>query len=416
MIPLRRIIKDERVQKSCLFVAGGNIKKNKGRIYKKFVALSGGTELARIVIIPSSSAYPVDTFLEFKETLMEITALCKEQIVLVKLAVKNDPTTEADESLWANNANNLEEVEKIKQATGIWFTGGNQHRTTRILRNDDGSNTLMLDALYNLFEAGNCCLAGTSAGAALMSEIMIGGGTSYDALSDKRIVDIDGFADNITSDNFIINRDGLGFFKYGIIDQHFDARDRVGRLLEGCFTEGNKSLGFGISEDTAFLYNRDSEELSVIGNSGVFIIDPKNAISKEMKNLSVYKNVIVSYLIEGMKYDLINKIIVLNDDFRETTRQNTYSPSFMKCFNRSDEIFGFVDEYLLLNKDELNIKDSYRRPFVIVSAFQNTRNESEYYEIRFIQQSSTKRYLNIKTNKYAFINLLMEIHPWKEFR
>lgn len=413
---MRRIIEDERVKKSCLFVAGGNIKKNMDRIYKKFVALSGGTEFAKIAVIPSSSAFPVDTFLEFKEKLMEITALRKEQIVLVKLAVKNDPTTEDDESLWANNGNNLEEVEKVQNATGIWFTGGNQHRTTRALRNKDGSNTHMLNALYTLFENGSCCLAGTSAGAALMSEIMIGGGTSYDALSDKRVNDIGDYADDITHDNFIINREGLGFFKYGIIDQHFDARDRVGRLLEGCFTEGNKSLGFGISEDTAFLYNRDNEELSIIGNSGVFIIDPKNAISKELKNLSVYKNVVVSYLIEGMKYDLENKIIILNDDFRETMQQNSYSPSFMKCFDRSDEIFGFVDEYLLLNKDELNIKDNYRRPFVIVSAFQNTKNESEYYEIRFIQQSSTKRYLNLKTNKYAFMNLLMEIHPWKEFR
>jgi hypothetical protein len=117
-----------------------------------------------------------------------------------------------------------------------------------------------------------------------------------------------------------------------------------------------------------------------------------------------------------MKYDLVNKTIVLNEDFRETPPKNTYSPSFMKCFNRSDEIFGFVDDYLLLNKNELNIKDRYKRPFIIVSAFQNTKNESEYYELRFIQQSSTKRYLNMQTNKYAFINLLMEIHPWKEFR
>jgi cyanophycinase len=413
---LRRIIEDGRIKKSCLFVAGGNISNNKRRIYQKFVALSGGTTLAKIAVIPSSSAFPVDTFLEFKRDLLEFTALKKEQIVLVKLAVRSDPTTKEDESLWAHNANNLDEVKKVKDATGIWFTGGNQHRTTTVLRNKDGSNTLMLDALYALFEAGYSCLAGTSAGAALMSEIMIGGGTSYDALSDKRVIQIDGYGDDITHDNFIINRKGLGFFKYGIIDQHFDARDRVGRLLEGCFNEGEKALGFGISEDTAFLYNRDTEEMSIVGNGGVFIIDPKNAISKELKNLSVYKNVVISYIIEGMKYDLVNKTIVLNEDFRETPPKNTYSPSFMKCFNRSDEIFGFVDDYLLLNKNELNIKDRYKRPFIIVSAFQNTKNESEYYELRFIQQSSTKRYLNMQTNKYAFINLLMEIHPWKEFR
>ena len=413
---MRRLLDDERKQKGCLLVAGGAIKKNKDRIYKKFINLAGGTTHARVAVIASSSAYPTDSYLDFRNTLLENTAIRKEQIVLVKLAVKNDPTTDFDESLWRDNANDPVEVEKIKNATGIWFTGGNQHRTTSILRNSDGSNTLILDALYELYEKGNCVLAGTSAGAALMSEIMIGGGTSYDALSDKKINDITDYRDDITDDNFIINNEGLGFFKYGIIDQHFDARDRVGRLLEGIFVEGNKTLGFGISEDTAFIYDRDKEELSVIGNSGVFIIDPRNAISKGLKNLSIYKNVEVSYLIEGMKFDLIYQEIIFDEFFRETAQVNTYSPSFMKCFSRSDEIFDFVDDYLLLNKDDLNIKDKYRRPFIVVSAFKNTRNEGEYYEVRFVQQSSTKRYFNPKSNKYAFINLLMEVHPWKEFR
>ncbi len=413
---MRRLLDDERKQKGSLLVAGGAIKKNKDRIYKKFINLAGGTTHARVVVIASSSAYPTNSYLDFKNTLLENTAIRKEQIVLVKLAVKNDPTTDFDESLWCDNANDLVEVEKIKNATGVWFTGGNQHRTTSILRNSDGSNTLMLNALYELYEKGNCVLAGTSAGAALMSDIMIGGGTSYDALSDKKIKDITDYGDDITEDNFIINNEGLGFFKYGIIDQHFDARDRVGRLLEGIFVEGNKTLGFGISEDTAFIYDRDLEELSVIGNSGVFIIDPRNAISKGLKNLSIYKNVEVSYLIEGMKFDLVYQEIIFDEFFKETAQVNTYSPSFMKCFSRSDEIFDFVDDYLLLNKDDLNIKDKYRRPFIVVSAFKNTRNEGEYYEVRFVQQSSTKRYFNPKSNKYAFINLLMEVHPWKEFR
>ena len=411
---MRRLLDDERKDKGCLLVAGGALKDNRLRIYKKFVNLAGGTTHAKICVIPSSSAYPTDSFIEFRDKLLEYTAIRKEQVVLIKLAVKNDPTTDIDESLWKDNANNDEEVAKLDGATGVWFTGGNQHRTTKLLRNKDGSNTKMLDALYDIYDRGGFVFGGTSAGAALMSDIMIGGGTSYDALSDQRILLSDDYDDNLTFDNFIINNEGFGFFPHGIIDQHFDARDRVGRLLEGCFVEGDKSYGFGISEDTAFIYNRDTEQMDVIGKSGVFIINPTNAISKELKNMSIYKNVVVSYLVEGMTYDLINKEIVLSEDFRETPQVNTYSPSFMKCFDRSDQIFRFVDDFLLLNKDELNIKDKYRRPFVIVSAFKNTRNDGEYYQVRFIQQSTTKRYLNNKTNQYAFTNLLMEIHPWKE--
>lgn len=411
---MRHINDDERTNKSCLLIAGGALRANRLRIYKKFVHLAGGAKYAKIAVIPTSSAYPMDSYLEFRNRVLECSTIPKENIVLIKVAVKNDPTTDFDESVWKDNANNDEEVSKMKGVTGVWFTGGNQHRTTIALRNQDGTNSKLLNELYRLYNRGGCVFGGTSAGAALMSEWMIGGGTSYDALSDKRAEAFDNYGDDITHDNFIINRKGLGFFPHGIIDQHFDARDRVGRLLEGCFVDGRRSYGFGIAEDTALIYNQDTETINVIGKSGVFVLNTTNAIKKDLKNRSIYQNVVVSYFVQGMTYDCITKEITISDDFRQTTQENAYSPSFMKCFNRSDQIFNFVDDFLLMNKDDLNIKDKYRRPFVVVSAFKNTRNDGEYYQLRFIQQSTTKRYLNIKTNQYAFVNLLMEIHPWEE--
>jgi cyanophycinase len=212
-------------------IGGAEDKGSNPRILSRFLELSGG-EHARIMIIPTASQLP-ETGPMYADLFLDLGA---ERALFTEINQRSD----CDDELL---------LEEMENATGIFVTGGNQLRIAGIL-----GGTPVAQRLRRC-SADGVPIAGTSAGAAMMSQHMIAGGAS--GLSPRE----DG----------VSLAPGIGLTNCAIIDQHFSQRDRLGRLLTA-LSYNPFLIGVGIDEDTAFLI--DSENCGeVVGNGSVTILD-----------------------------------------------------------------------------------------------------------------------------------------------
>ena len=140
-------------------------------------------------------------------------------------------------------------VEKVRHASVVFFTGGDQLRITSQV-----GDSPVFRCLQELYEKG-ATIAGTSAGAAAMSETMLIGGPSDQS---NRVSTL-GMAP------------GLGLMHDVVFDSHFAERGRFGRLL-GAVAQNPRNLGIGLDEDTAIVVERD-EAFRVLGSGAVYIFD-----------------------------------------------------------------------------------------------------------------------------------------------
>ncbi|HEV2746468.1 MAG TPA: cyanophycinase [Allosphingosinicella sp.] len=184
-------------------------------------------------------------------------------------------------------AGDRDKLQVIDDAAGIFFSGGDQLRITSQI-----GDTGIEAKVRALFERGGL-IAGTSAGAAAMSDTMLVKGASAET---HRIGDLH-------------MAPGLGLIRDVIIDQHFAERGRFGRLL-GAVAHNPRVLGIGIDEDTAAVV--EGEQLSVIGSGAVYIVDGEHvsysnvAEARPERVLSMH-NVCVHVLGTGDAFDLSSR-------------------------------------------------------------------------------------------------------------
>lgn len=213
-----------------LFAMGGAVNLQ-GEALKSFYQYCGGAD-GRIVILPTASMLE-DGGTEY------ISAF--ERFGL-KTPARLLPIRRREE------ADYPEYLQALREATGIFLTGGNQLRLGTIL-----GGTQLHQAMINAYHQG-AVIAGTSAGTAALSSLMIACGTSG-ALPRGRIA------------HFAA---GLGFTSNIIFDQHFRQRNRLGRLI---YAVANNPclIGVGVDENTAAILQGDA--LSVAGACTVTIVD-----------------------------------------------------------------------------------------------------------------------------------------------
>jgi cyanophycinase len=145
----------------------------------------------------------------------------------------------------------------LRQAKTIFICGGAQLRFMEVIARYN------LQPILTEVYMNGATIAGTSAGAAVMSEKMITGNQKTDtAYSATYTV--------VQKDNGIYST-GLGFIKEGIIDQHFIVRSRYNRLLSAQL-DFPLLWGLGIDESTAAVFYQDSVE--VVGQSYVIYFAP----------------------------------------------------------------------------------------------------------------------------------------------
>ena len=191
-------------------------------------------------------------------------------------------------------------LELVKEAKLIFFTGGDQLKITSLIGGTP-LNKKLTDGMYE-----GKIIVGTSAGASVMSGTMI----------------LEGDDEESPNKHSINMSPGLGLIRNAIIDQHFIQRGRIGRLLTGV-AENPEYLGIGIDEDTAIIVD-ERKLITVIGSGAVYILDGNSIIHSNVseqhrdKPLSIF-NVKLHVLIEGNKFDLVKKIPfeeeVLRDEY-----------------------------------------------------------------------------------------------------
>jgi hypothetical protein len=157
-----------------------------------------------------------------------------------------------------------------------------------------------------------------------MCDPMIGGGNSLSALTKGIITDYKG-DDFPESDGLLMAR-GLGFFPSGMIDQHVDARGRLGRLIVALIHSKDKfHLGFGIDENTAMIYESGKNRVEVAGEGGVSVFDIAQATIGMKNNLPCIENILVHYLENGDSFNLVDGSIQPFEGKKSTAGNEYYN-------------------------------------------------------------------------------------------
>jgi cyanophycinase len=186
-----------------------------------------------------------------------------------------------------------ENVELMKKAGLVYFTGGDQLRITSQI-----GDSLVYRHMINFYIEGGT-LVGTSAGAAAMSETMLFYGPSDES---NRISSL-GMSP------------GFGVLKQIVIDTHFAERGRMGRLL-GAVSQNPKNLGLGIDENTAVIIEKE-KHCSIMGSGAVYFVDGSgitytSLTEKQPEGVTTIHDVKVHVLGNGDKYDLEERRPVLS--------------------------------------------------------------------------------------------------------
>ena len=286
-------------EKGALVMVGGSLSTSNAAVYQRFIELAGGPIQARIAVIPAASGQPVRYFEQFRDDMVHY-GLTKDQVTLLPIAVKDDRSTpDVDESAWAMGGHDAQLAQSLEQYTAVWFLGGDQTNITKTLL-PDNKPTPVLTAVRSLYQRGGV-VAGTSAGAAMMSELMIAGGDSWHALTAAPSDRYDGMQDQEVGP--LIVRPGLGFFQYGIIDQHFDRKSRFGRLLVALHLNRQQfPVGYGIDEDAALVFYPQRQEIEALGYGGVTILDVRDARNIANPHGFHIENVRISFIQGGDRY------------------------------------------------------------------------------------------------------------------
>ncbi|HWH37089.1 MAG TPA: cyanophycinase [Candidatus Limnocylindrales bacterium] len=250
-----------------IIIGGAEDKVRERVILTRFIELAGGSD-ARIAVICSASSLGPLAGEMYRRIFTELGARSVESISAVTRAQANDKAA----------------ARLVHGSSGVFMTGGNQLRLSTTI-----GGTAVAEAILARHEEG-AVVAGTSAGASAMSTHMVAFGASG-ATPKQRMFQMAA---------------GLGLLPGVIVDQHFEQRNRLGRLL-AIISQNPSLLGIGIDEDTAGIVGPDLV-MEVVGRRSVTILDGAQADTdawnaKAHKPLMV-SNVILHSLPAGYRFDL----------------------------------------------------------------------------------------------------------------
>jgi len=252
-------------------IGGAENKENDPRILERFIAVSGGSQ-ADIVVIPTASRLH-ETGHRYETLFRELGA---RRVTVMDFDTRRD-------------CQETGRLQRLEEASGIFFTGGNQLRLTTLL---GGTPVAKLIRRRN---ANGVTVGGTSAGASILSEHMI-------AFGDEGPSVISGS---------VRLAPGLGLTNRFVIDQHFRQRDRLGRLITA-LAYNPFAVGIGLDEDTAVFISPD-ETLDVEGSGGVTVVDASEVSFSSMDSASEGQPICmlglkVHILVAGATFNLHTRI------------------------------------------------------------------------------------------------------------
>lgn len=214
-----------------VIIGGAEDKKHDMLILREVVRLAGGRH-ARIVVMTVATELPIEVGAEYIELF--------HKIGVADVRMYDVSTREA--------ANATSAIKAVEDATCVFFTGGDQVRVTTLL------GGTQMDAALHRRHAEGLVLAGTSAGASMMSSTMI----------------VTGLGETNPKIDIVEMAPGMEFITGVVIDQHFAQRGRYGRLFSAV-AQYPHHLGLGIDENTAVIV--DGGQFTVIGEGAVSVVD-----------------------------------------------------------------------------------------------------------------------------------------------
>lgn len=226
------------VQGPVMLIGGAEDRRRERRILSRFVELAGEAD-AHIAVIGTASSLGDRATVAYAE---QFTGLGAGRVTGLR------PLTREDSA-------DPDSLALLREATGVFITGGNQIRLTSVL-----AGTRMGDTLSGAHDRG-AVVAGTSAGASALSSHMVAFGRSG-ATPKHRMVHI---------------ASGLGLVSGIIVDQHFEERMRLGRLLAAVALSPSL-IGLGLDEDTAAIVYAD-RTMEVIGRGAVLLVDGSGVVT-----------------------------------------------------------------------------------------------------------------------------------------
>jgi cyanophycinase len=269
-----------REAKGSLIIIGGNENKNGLAPVLEEVARRAGR--GRLVVATFASEAPQQQWTQYRKVFKELGA---KRVTHLDARTRDDLMKEP-------------QLSAIEGAKVLFFGGGDQLKITSRF-----GGTPLCEAIRQLYADG-ATIAGTSSGAAVMSETML--------------VEGDG-DESYTSGKSLRMAPGLGFIPGVIVDQHFAERGRIGRLL-GSVAQNPRLLGIGIDEDTAVVFD-GHRRFTVIGSGAVYVIDGRN---------TTYTNVAEDAGDSASIHGLIIHVLTTADTFDLTTRSPMAPPAKKK--------------------------------------------------------------------------------------
>lgn len=222
---------DIRTAKGTLIIIGGHEDKTDQKTILKEVARRVGK--GKLVVSTVASHQPDGYFEEYKRVFQDLGV---REVVELDIRDRQEAREEAKFRLLDN-------------AAGVFFSGGDQRRITSQL-----GDTPMYSRFQDIYDEGGV-ICGTSAGASVMSDVMLVSGDSDESyrLGDLRMAP------------------GFGLIRGVIVDQHFAERGRMGRLL-GAVAQNPRYIGLGIDENTAVVVE-SGVQFRVIGEGAAYVVD-----------------------------------------------------------------------------------------------------------------------------------------------
>jgi len=248
--------------KGSLFIIGGG--KRPPSMIQEMVKTANLETEDYIVVLPMATAYPDEATISIAK---EIGAYSSNKIVGFNF-IKGEALKPS-------------RLDSLKKAKLIYITGGDQNRFMEIVR-----DTPLHETIKEAYSGGST-IAGTSAGAAVMSRIMITG--------DQKTVQDYGDFEKIWYDN-VVTQEGLGLLENVVIDQHFIVRSRYNRLIS-VLAEFPEHFAIGIDEGTAIVVHKNKAK--VVGESQVVVLSKPEKISDRESKLVSFDNLNFSLLSPG---------------------------------------------------------------------------------------------------------------------
>jgi len=226
-----------------VIIGGAEDKEGDCTILREFVRCAGGVN-ARIAVLTAATSLPGEVGSQY---IRIFERLGVEDVCVIDTEYRED----------SDQPDNLK---KAEQATGVFFTGGDQARIIDLIK-----DTKLDSVIHKRYNEG-IVVGGTSAGAAMMPDMMI----------------VEGKSETNPSVDAVEMGPGMGFLPGIVVDQHFAQRGRLGRLISA-LVQQPAVLGIGIDENTAVIVTGD--EFEVVGQGAITVVDESDTTHNNLEGL-----------------------------------------------------------------------------------------------------------------------------------